>query len=70
MWRCISIALISAALSGCASTQEEAACPPTAGFNQCEARKVIMNPYADPETRRYAQLMLMDNQATTPNNTR
>ena len=41
-------------------------CPHVTGFNGCALRDIILNPYADPELRREAELILMDSRATTP----
>lgn len=62
-----TIALAGVALSGCAETQaSNQPCPNVPGYNGCALRDIIMNPYADPETRRYAELILADSRATTP----
>jgi hypothetical protein len=60
---------ISAALSGCVTTEQAEVYGPNCfskGYNICALREVVMNPYADPETRRMAEVLLMDNAATTP----
>jgi hypothetical protein len=60
---------ISATLSGCETTGQAKVYGPNCfmkGYNICALREVVMNPYADPETKRMAEVLLMDNAATTP----
>jgi hypothetical protein len=56
-------------LSGCETTEQAKVYGPNCfskGYNLCALREVFINPYADLEQRRMAEVLLMDNAATTP----